>query len=245
MGTRNQTNAEFRNEVYEILGCHESSIDKVHATLQTPKINPFAPTESSQYVNLPSASHSQPSTNRKHHHLKLNFPKFDGNDPQAWIYKAEQYFDFKEVVVEQQVQLASFHLEGIALQWHRWFAKLKGPVTWIELTKALLLRFGPTDYEDPLEALTRLKQTTTVFAYQEEFEKLSHRVDELPEKILAGCFIAGFKDDIRLDVKIKQPRSLTYAIGVARLIEERKGLQKKKGLAPSGPLYLEHHQKDE
>ncbi|KAL5736044.1 hypothetical protein ACOSQ2_030832 [Xanthoceras sorbifolium] len=179
MCTRNQTNAEFVNEVHEILGRHESSIDKVDATLQTLEINPFASTESSQHVNLPSANNSQPSTDRKHHYLKLNFPKFDGNDPQGW------------------------------------FAKLKGPVTWIEFTKALLLRFGPTDYEDPLEAFTRLKQTTIVSAYQEEFEKLSHRVDELAEKFLVGCFIAGLKDDIRLDVKIKQPCSLTDAIGVA------------------------------
>ncbi|KAL5781782.1 hypothetical protein ACOSP7_006811 [Xanthoceras sorbifolium] len=180
MGTQNETNAEFRNEVHEILGRHESSIEEVHATLQTvltelqslrasqnhsqnqPEINPFASTESSQH--------------------------------------AEQYFDFKEVVAEQQVQLALFHLEGIALQWHRWFAKLKGPVTWIEFTKALLLRFGQTDYEDPSEALTRLKQTTTVSAYEEEFEKLSHRVDELPEKFLVGNYkkkgISAFRSSI-------------------------------------------------
>ena len=42
-----------------------------------------------------------------------------------------------------------------------------------------------------------------------------------------GCFIAGLKDEIRLDVKIKQPRTLTDAIGVARLFEERNNLQKK------------------
>ncbi|KAL5785695.1 hypothetical protein ACOSQ2_008087 [Xanthoceras sorbifolium] len=249
MGTRNQTNAKFHNEVHEILGHHESSIDQVHATLQTVltelqslrtsqnhsqplhDINPFAPTESSQHINPPSASYSHPSnthgSNDQNHHLKLKFSKFSGEDPQGWIFKAEQYFEFKEVATEQQVQLASFHLEGIALQWYRWLAKFKGPVTWVEFTKASLLRFGPTDYEDPSEALTRLKQTTTVSAYQEEFEKLSHRVDELPEKFLIRCFVAGLKDDIKLDVKIKQPRSLTEVICVARLVEERNGLQKK------------------
>ncbi|KAL5844275.1 hypothetical protein ACOSQ4_010233 [Xanthoceras sorbifolium] len=205
MGTQNQTNAEF---------------DQVHATLQTvltelqslrtsqnhsqplPDINPFAPTESSQHINPLLASHSHPfnthGSNDRNHHLKLNFPKFS----------VEQYFEFKEVAAEQQVQLASFHLEGIALQWHRWLAKFKGLVTWMEFTKALLLRFGPTDYEDPYKAFTRLKQTTTVSAYQEKFEKFSHRVDELPEIFLIGCFVAGLKDDIRLDIKIKQPRSL-------------------------------------
>ena len=58
-------------------------------------------------------------------------------------------------------------------------------------------------------------------AYQEAFEKLSHQVDGLPENFLNGCFIAGLRDDIRLDVKIKQPSTLADTIGVARLIEEQ------------------------
>ena len=91
----------------------------------------------------------------------------------------------------------------------------------------MLLRFGPTDYEDPSEALTRLKQTSTVATYQEAFEMLSHQVDGLPENYLIGCFIAGLRDDIRLDVKLKQPRTLADTIGAARLIEERNSLQRK------------------
>ena len=110
------------------------------------------------------------------------------------------------------MQLASFHLEGIALQWHQWLSKLKGPLAWEEFTRALLQRFGPTDYEDLSEALTHLKQNLTVEAYQEAFEQLSHCVDGIPE--------------IHLDIKIKHPRTFTDAIGVVRLIEERNNLQK-------------------
>lgn len=244
MATRNQTNAEFRSEVQEILGRHESTLDQVHKTLQavltelqslrasqashaiTSETNPFAPVESSHQVAQPATSNTSFQLDRNHH-LKLFFPNFNGEDPTGWIYKAEQFFEFKNVALAQQVQLASFHLEGIALQWHRWLTKFRGPLTWEEFTKALQLRFGPTDYEDPSEALTRLKQISTVSQYQESFEKLSHRVDHLPETFLVGCFIAGLQDDIRLDVKIKQPTTLTDAIGVARLIEERNSLQKK------------------
>ncbi|KAL5753588.1 hypothetical protein ACOSP7_021808 [Xanthoceras sorbifolium] len=80
------------------------------------------------------------------------------------------------------------------------------------ITIALLLRFRLTDYKDPSEALIQFKQTTTVSAYEEEFEKLSHRVDELPENFLIRCFTIVLNDNIRLDVKIKQPRSLADAI---------------------------------
>lgn len=75
MATRNQLNIEFQNEVHEILGRHESSIDEVHVTLQAilqelqsmrasqipqanyPDTNLFAPNESSHQPNLHSASH--------------------------------------------------------------------------------------------------------------------------------------------------------------------------------------------
>ncbi|KAH9699581.1 hypothetical protein KPL71_024420 [Citrus sinensis] len=243
--TRGKTNAEFRNEVSEIIARHESSFDQVNATLQTvltelqalrvsrssntvnTETNSLAPAESSQNRNQPSPSLHGPTTDRTHHHINLSFPKFNGEDPSGWIYRAEQYFDFKDIAPDQQVQLASFHLEGIALQWQRWLMKFRGPLSWEEFTKAVLLRFGPTDYEDPSEALSRLKQTTTVATYQEAFKKLSHQIDGLPQHFLVGCFVAGLRDDVRLDVKIKQPRTLADAIGVARLVEERNLLQRK------------------
>ncbi|GKC33354.1 transposon ty3-G gag-pol polyprotein [Tanacetum coccineum] len=153
--------------------------------------------------------------------------KISGDDPTGWIYQAEQYFDFQKVASEDQVQLASFHLDGIALQWHRWHTKTRGPLTWQEFTKALLTRFGPTDYDDASEALHRLKQVTTVAAYQESFERLSNRVDGLPESFLVGCFIGGLKEEIRLEVKLKNPRQLVDAIGVARVVEEKLNLQRR------------------
>ncbi|RVW22502.1 Transposon Ty3-G Gag-Pol polyprotein [Vitis vinifera] len=92
---------------------------------------------------------------------------------------------------------------------------------------SIFLKFGLTEYEDPSEALSRLKQTAIVATYQEAFERLSHQVDGLPKPFLIGCFIVGLRDDIRLDIKIKQPHMLAGAIGVARLIEECNLLQKK------------------
>lgn len=183
MDTRNKTNAEFRSEVSKILARHESSFNQANAALQTvltelqalrtlhnsntvnSEINPFAPTDSSHHPNQPSPSHHSPNTDRPHHHIKLSFPTFNGKDPTGWVYKAEPYFEFQNITPNQQVQLASFHLEGIALQWHRWLMKFHGPLTWVEFTKAVHLRPGPTDYEDPSEALTRLKQISTVAAY--------------------------------------------------------------------------------
>ncbi|KAH7528991.1 hypothetical protein FEM48_Zijuj05G0136100 [Ziziphus jujuba var. spinosa] len=67
-------------------------------------INPFYTGESS---NANNGTHNL--------HLKLAFPKFNGEDASGWIYKAEQYFDFKGVAPDQQNGIArggseiSFH----------------------------------------------------------------------------------------------------------------------------------------
>lgn len=64
-------------------------------------------------------------------------------------------------------------------------------------------------------------------ATYETFEKLSHRVDGLQESFLIRCFIAGLRNDICLDVKIKHLKTMTETIEVARVIEERNQLHRR------------------
>jgi hypothetical protein len=151
MDTRGKTNAEFRSDVNDILARHENSFDQVNVALQavltelqalrasrnqnnnSSETNPFAREESSQ----PHTSRSNTTKDYSHHNLKLSFPKFNGDDPTGWIYKAEQYFEFQNIALDQQVQLASFHLEGIALQWHRWLTKFRGPLLMVTLADTI------------------------------------------------------------------------------------------------------------
>ena len=102
MDTRGKTNAEFRNEVNEALARHESSFDQINLALQVVltklqtlrtshnqnsnslEINPFVPEGPSH----PQTSRSLISSSQPPHHLKLSFPRFDGNDPTGWVYKA-------------------------------------------------------------------------------------------------------------------------------------------------------------
>nr|GFB82734.1 transposon Ty3-G Gag-Pol polyprotein [Tanacetum cinerariifolium] len=49
-------------------------------------------------------------------YLKLFFPRFSAEDPQGWVYQAEQYLEFQKVAEGDRIALASFHLDGIALQ---------------------------------------------------------------------------------------------------------------------------------
>lgn len=129
MDTRSKTNAEFCEEVHEALSRHESNFEQTNAALQsvlteiqTLRVsctNPITQIE----INSFGKGDTSHSTNTvrphipdgHHHHLKLYFPKFNGEDPSGWIYKAEQYFEFQNISPDQRVQLVFFHLEGITL----------------------------------------------------------------------------------------------------------------------------------
>uniref|UniRef100_A0A2N9H8H7 RNA-directed DNA polymerase n=1 Tax=Fagus sylvatica TaxID=28930 RepID=A0A2N9H8H7_FAGSY len=152
---------------------------------------------------------------------RLDFPRFNGDDPTGWIYKADQFFRYQGTIAQEKVLLASFHLQDDALQWYQWYARSQPNVRWEEFTQALCVRFGPSDYEDFDEALSRLRQTGTVREYQGQFERLAARVQDWPEKALLGCYIGGLKEDIRAEVKLFRPTTLLHATGLARLQEDR------------------------
>jgi hypothetical protein len=91
---------------------------------------------------------------------------------------------------------------------------------WHVLTQALLERFGPSSYDDPMEALSKLKQITTVDDYKERFEALSNRVRGVDDHNRVSCFLGGLKDDIRLPVCMFKPQTLLVAYGLAKVQEE-------------------------
>ena len=49
--------------------------------------------------------------------MKLDFPKFCGEEPTSWIYKANQYFKYYRIPKPEKLMMASFHMEGEALVW--------------------------------------------------------------------------------------------------------------------------------
>ena len=51
--------------------------------------------------------------------MKLEFPGFWGKNPIARVYKANQYFKYYNVSPNEQLVLASFHMDGEALVWYQ------------------------------------------------------------------------------------------------------------------------------
>jgi hypothetical protein len=152
--------------------------------------------------------------------VRVEFPTFDGNDPSWCIYKANKFFHVHRTSYSQKLLLASIHMEGKALVWFQ-DMELSGSLhNWHALTQALLERFGPSGYDDPMEALSKLKQTTIVDDYKERFEALSNRVRAVDDHNRVSCFLVGQTDDIRLPVRMFEPQTLLATYGLAKVQEE-------------------------
>ena len=49
--------------------------------------------------------------------FKLEFPRFRGENPSGWIYKANQFFQLYGTPPNQKILLTSYHMEDEALIW--------------------------------------------------------------------------------------------------------------------------------
>ena len=70
------------------------------------------------------------------HLVKLDFPKLNGTeDPTSWICRTEQFFRFHDTPIENQVALASFHLEEEAQLWYQLLQQDIEIITWATLRR--------------------------------------------------------------------------------------------------------------
>jgi len=83
---------------------------------------------------------------------------------------------------------------------------------------ALNERFGE-GFEDPMEALKNLQQTSSVREYQAEFDRLLTRLNLSNENAIS-CFLGGLKRELNKSIRIHAPKTLLQAYKVARLQEE-------------------------
>ncbi|XP_075660010.1 uncharacterized protein LOC142629848 [Castanea sativa] len=128
--------------------------------------------------------------------MKLEFPRFCGEEPASWIYKANQYFKYYRIPKHEKLMMASFHMDGEALVWFQEGEDAGVFGNWEALVQALLIRFRSTTYDDPMEPLTRLRQTSIVAMYKGEFKVLSNRIKGLSPTHKLSCFLSGLKDKL-------------------------------------------------
>jgi hypothetical protein len=181
--------------------------------------NPPPPT------NLGGETHSSPESSYSGEGLKpktvrLEFPRFDGEDPETWCCRAEQFFDMYCTPDSQRLSICAFHMDGKALVWFQELKASNAISSWTDFTRAIQIRFGRGPYDDPMETLSKLCQVGSLEDYKNQFDILALKVHRLPDEHKLSCFLGGLKDEIRLPVQMFNPKSLVDAYSLARIQEE-------------------------
>ena len=129
---------------------------------------------------------------------RTNFPKFEGEDVQGWIYKCEHCFEVDAIVKSKRVKIAAKHLARRALVSHQSLMKNLAMGVWPSsesYNTANLARFGVGPFDEPFVGLVKLKEVGSVAQYQEKFDALINRVD-LSVNQAISCFLSGMCEEI-------------------------------------------------
>ncbi|XP_026458493.1 uncharacterized protein LOC113359009 [Papaver somniferum] len=125
----------------EEMGLLIASINNLSASIKNP-VNPTSPESNHGSHNnnhIPQDSHFKTP--------KIDFPKFNGDNPRRWVCKCERFIYLKSVAANQQTEVAAMYLEGKADSWFQDFHTGKPYISWSDFSSALCERFEDLDQE--------------------------------------------------------------------------------------------------
>ena len=110
-----------------------------HQQSQTPRSNENYISSNARAITFPKS-------------IKVDFPRFKGEEPTAWVYKANQYFNYYKTPNHEKLPMAYFHMDGEALVWFEDAEDTRLFVSRDAFVQALQVRFGSTTCDNPLKA---------------------------------------------------------------------------------------------
>jgi hypothetical protein len=193
---------------------HSASISDTAVTLQRMET----------LLNRLSVTHGQHNHREQPFHtrnVRLEFPRFDGSDALAWIFKANQFFDYYHTPDPERLTIAAVHLDQSVVPWFQMIQRASPFRSWQEFTRAIELEYGPSAYERPRTTLFKLAQTGSVNEYYVQFTALANRVTGIDAEALLDCFLSGLQKELQREVISQNPTSLIHAVSIARLFEDK------------------------
>lgn len=155
---------------------------------------------------------------------RLNFPSFDGDNPQLWKTLCENYFDMYEVAPNMWIRVATMHFSGRAKGWLQSVGRRVPFWSWSEFCGHIHNRFGRDQHESLIRQLFHIRQSGSVADYVERFSILVDHLSAYQEHTdplyYTMRFIDGLHDDIKSVIMVQRPSTLDTACSLALVQEE-------------------------
>ena len=131
---------------------------------------------------------------------QFEFPKFDSKNPKLWQKQCESYFDVYAIHPNMWVKLGIMNFVGSAAVWSQSVETILQRATWPELCATICQRFERDQQSHLNRQFFRLKQTSIVSSYIEQFDDLIHQIlaydPNFNPHVIISCFIDGLQDNI-------------------------------------------------
>lgn len=154
----------------------------------------------------------------------MQFPKFDGDNPQHWMTCAHNYFDLYSVHPSMWVKCSIMQFVGSAAHWLQSIERRLHGIDWPTFCRLIRERFCRDQHELLLRQLFHIKQTTSVQDYVDRFVELIEQLSAYtpnPDHLSHTTrFVDGLRDDIRATILVQRPLDLDTACTLALLQEE-------------------------
>ncbi|OIT26004.1 hypothetical protein A4A49_55957, partial [Nicotiana attenuata] len=71
----------------------------------------------------------------------IKIPRFNGDDPAAWVFQVERYFTRYNIFPDHKLSLASLYMDGEALDWYCWLVRNKQLEDWDHFVEKLFIHY--------------------------------------------------------------------------------------------------------
>jgi hypothetical protein len=155
---------------------------------------------------------------------RVNFPQFNGDNPQLWKTRCENYFDMYDVDPSKCIRVAYMHFEGRAACWLQSVKRRVRYWSWQEFCAQIHDRFGREQHESLIRHLFRIRQTTSVADYVERFSTLVDHLSTYEANAdplyYTMRFVDGLHEEIKVVIMVQRPSTLDIACVLALVQEE-------------------------
>jgi hypothetical protein len=155
----------------------------------------------------------------------MDFPQFDGSNPEEWLRLTEKYFGMVYVPEIAKFDYAQLYITGRADTWLRNSGVLEEELTWKQFCEAMVQRFNYGSSYEAVEEFNSVKQGySSVSEYTNKFEdKMANYRKENPEVKEAyyiKCYINGLRGEIKHYMKPLKPANLYEVVVYAKDMEK-------------------------
>ncbi|KAK6128670.1 hypothetical protein DH2020_037582 [Rehmannia glutinosa] len=153
---------------------------------------------------------------------KIDFPKFDGTHPRAWILKCNGYFKLiPNIPDDQKVILASMHFKGKAALWFQNFNTKQLDLTWAQFLEVVSSRFEELRETKIIGEFNKLRHSGSYSDYVERFEELRACMlmlngGDYSEEYFIASFISGLSEESQAFINMFEPSTLQQTIELGR-----------------------------